>query len=107
MEISYAGQEIPVIYRDDSYENPRQKVQIAVEKLDAEQDEPLAGAVFGLYAAEDIQNWKGKKVVKMGTLIATAETIVNEASEVQKAVFSPDLPLGTVLCERIESADGV
>lgn len=106
VEISYAGQEIPVIYRDDSYENPRQKVQIAVEKLDAEQDEPLAGAVFGLYAAEDIQNWKGKKVVKMGTLIATAETIVNEASEVQKAVFSPDLPLGQYYVKELKAPMG-
>ena len=60
IEISYAGQEVPVIYRDSSYENPRQKVSVEIQKLDAEQNEPLAGAVFGLYAEEDITNYTGK-----------------------------------------------
>lgn len=106
VEIFYAGQEVPVIYRDSSYENPRQKVQIEVEKLDAEQNEPLAGAVFGLYAAEDMQNWKGKTVVKMGTLIATAETTADEAGEVQKAVFSPDLPLGKYYIKELQAPMG-
>lgn len=106
VEIFYAGQEVPVIYRDSSYENLRQKVQIEVEKLDAEQNEPLAGAVFGLYAAEDMQNWKGKTVVKMGTLIATAETTADEAGEVQKAVFSPDLPLGKYYIKELQAPMG-
>ena len=106
VEISYAGQEVPVIYRDSNYENPRQKVQIEVEKLDAEQNEPLAGAVFGLYAAEDMQNWKGKTVVKMGTLIATAETTADEVGEVQKAVFSPDLPLGQYYVKELKAPMG-
>ncbi len=106
VEISYAGQEVPVIYRDSNYENSRQKVQIEVEKLDAEQNEPLAGAVFGLYAAEDMQNWKGKTVVKMGTLIATAETTADEVGEVQKAVFSPDLPLGQYYVKELKAPMG-
>ena len=106
VEISYAGQEVPVIYRDSNYENPRQKVQIEVEKLDAEQNEPLTGAVFGLYAAEDMQNWKGKTVVKKGTLIATAETTVDETGEVQKAVFSPDLPLGQYYLKELKAPMG-
>ena len=87
-----------MIYRDTSYTNPRQKVQIAIEKQDQETGTPLAGAVFGLYAAEDIQNYKGKTVVKAGTLIATAETTVETeadgTSRVRSAVFAPDLPLG-------------
>lgn len=106
VEIAYAGQEVPVIYRDSSYENPRQKVQIEVEKLDAEQNELLAGAVFGLYASGDIQNWRGKTVVKAGTLIATAETTVSEAGEVQKAVFAPDLPLGQYYVKELKAPMG-
>lgn len=106
IEISYAGQEVPVIYRDTSYTNPRQKVQIAIEKQDQETEEALAGAVFGLYAAEDIQNYKGKTVVKAGTLIATAETTVNENGEVRNAVFAPDLPLGQYYAKELKAPYG-
>ena len=106
IEISYAGQEVPVIYRDTSYTNPRQKVQIAIEKQDQETEEALAGAVFGLYAAEDIQNYKGKTVVKAGTLIATAETTVNENGEVRNVVFAPDLPLGQYYAKELKAPYG-
>ena len=110
IEIAYAGQEVPVIYRDTSYTNPRQKVQIAIEKQDQETGTPLAGAVFGLYAAEDIQNYKGKTVVKAGTLIATAETTVETeadgTSRVRSAVFAPDLPLGQYYVKELKAPYG-
>ena len=110
IEISYAGQEVPVIYRDTSYSNPRQKVQIAIEKQDQETEEALAGAVFGLYAAEDIQNYRGKTVVKAGTLIATAETTAETdtagTSKVRSAVFAPDLPLGQYYVKELKAPYG-
>ncbi len=110
IEISYAGQEVPVIYRDTSYTNPRQKVQIAIEKQDQETGEALAGAVFGLYAAEDIQNYRGKTVVKAGTLIATAETTAETdtdgTNKVSSAVFEPDLPLGQYYVKELKAPYG-
>ena len=110
IEISYAGQEVPVIYRDTSYSNPRQKVQIAIEKRDQETGEALSGAVFGLYAAEDIQNCRGKTVVKAGTLIATAETTAETdtagTSKVRSAVFAPDLPLGQYYVKELKAPYG-
>lgn len=106
VEISYAGQEVPVIYRDSSYENPRQKVHVEIQKLDAEQNELLAGAVFGLYAEEDIANYAGKTVVKAGTLIATAETTADEVGDVQKAVFASDLPLGQYYLKELKAPMG-
>lgn len=106
IEISYAGQEVPVIYRDGFYENPRQKVSVEIQKLDAEQNEPLAGAVFGLYAEEDITNYTGKTVVKAGTLIATGETTVGADGQVQKAVFTPDLPLGKYYIKELQAPMG-
>lgn len=110
IEIAYAGQEIPVIYRDTSYTNPRQKVKIAIEKQDQETGTPLAGAVFGLYAAEDIQNYKGKTVVKEGTLLATAETTVQTdesgKERVQSAIFAPDLPLGQYYVKELKAPFG-
>ncbi|MEQ2471256.1 MSCRAMM family protein [Laedolimicola intestinihominis] len=106
VEIAYAGQEVPVIYRDSSYENPRQKVHVEIQKLDAEQNEPLAGAVFGLYAEEDIANYTGKTVIKAGTLIATGETTVGADGQVQKAVFTPDLPLGKYYIKELQAPMG-
>lgn len=110
IEIAYAGQEVPVIYRDTSYTNPRQKVRIAIEKQDQETGDALAGAVFGLYAAEDIQNYRGKTVVKAGTLIATAETTVETdadgTSQVRSAVFAPDLPLGQYYVKELKAPYG-
>lgn len=106
VEIAYAGQEVPVIYRDSSYENPRQKVSVEIQKLDAEQNEPLAGAVFGLYAEKDIANYAGKTVVKAGTLIATGETTVGADGQVQKAVFTPDLPLGKYYIKELQAPMG-
>lgn len=108
--IAYAGQEVPVIYRDTSYTSPRQEVEIAIEKQDQETGTPLAGAVFGLYAAEDIQNCKGKTVVKAGTLLATAETTVQTdesgKERVQSAIFAPDLPLGQYYVKELKAPFG-
>ena len=110
IEIAYAGQEVPVIYRDTSYTNPRQKVRIAIEKQDQETGDALAGAVFGLYAAEDIQNYRGKTVVKAGTLIVTAETTVETdadgTSQVRSAAFAPDLPLGQYYVKELKAPYG-
>ena len=92
IEIAYAGQEVPVIYRDTVYTNPRQRVRICITKQDAQNDNPLAGAVFGLYAEEDIVNYKGKTIVRAGTLIATAETTTGADGLIEDAVFAPELP---------------
>ena len=51
-----------MVYRDSVYQVPRQKVQVEVEKLDAEKETALAGAVFGLYTAETITDWRGREL---------------------------------------------
>ena len=82
VELTYAGQEVPVVYRDSVYQVPRQKVQVEVEKLDAEKETALAGAVFGLYTAETITDWRGRELLKAGTLLGTAETTENSEGQV-------------------------
>ena len=106
IEISYAGQEVPVIYKDTSYNNPRQKVIVEVEKIDADKNIPLAGAVFGLYAAADITDFAGKVVIKADTLVATAKTEADSSGGVQKAVFAPDLPLGQYYIKELQAPAG-
>ena len=52
----YVDDKTPVIYESVTFTNDRQKLDMSVIKKDAEEDTPVAGAVFGLFAAEDIEN---------------------------------------------------
>jgi len=105
IEIAYAGQTVPVIYKDTSYKLPRQKVNVEITKKDRETNDSLAGAVFGLYAGQDIINIKGKTIIKEGTLIAIAETSVDKDA-VLNAVFEADLPLANYYVREISAPMG-
>lgn len=104
--IAYAGQEVPVIYRNTSYTNPRQKVWLEVEKQDASTLKPLSGAVFGLYLKEDLVNENGKVLVKAGAQVAQAKTFENADGEVQNVVFDADLPLAAYEIRELEAPCG-
>lgn len=106
IHIKYAGQTVPVVYKDISYNNPRQKLNIEVTKIDKETKKSLSGAVFGLYAAEDIRTEKGKTLVKTGTLVALAETVRNADGTIKNAVFDPDLPLAKYYVREIRAPYG-
>ncbi|MDA6865051.1 SpaA isopeptide-forming pilin-related protein, partial [Escherichia coli] len=58
-----------VIEKEISVTDERQKVSITVEKQDAEIGNTVAGAVFGIYNAKDIQTKDGKVIVKADTLL--------------------------------------
>ena len=105
VELRYAGEEIPVIYRNLGYVVPRQKVKIEVNKTDADTAEALAGAVFGLYTEKEIINNKGQVVVKPDTLIAKATTS-SDGESIKNAVFSPDLPHGEYYVKELKAPSG-
>lgn len=105
IEITYVGQEVPVIYRDTVYTNPRQQVKIEVSKTDAQTGEKLAGAVFGLYAKDAVKNHAGKTIVKAGTLVATAQTVMKDG-EVKNAVFSANVPAGMYEVRELKAPEG-
>ena len=69
--------------------NPRRKVRVEVLKTDLETGEPLAGAVIGLYAEEDIRNAQGTVLIRKGTLLESSLTAADGL-----AVFESDLPYG-------------
>lgn len=85
---AYAGQDTPVIEQTATFENDRQRVEIAVVKKDAENGATVEGAVFGLYAKADILA-HGEVIVKADTLLGKAMT-----GEDGKAAFDLDLPFG-------------
>ena len=69
----YEDQKTPVIEQEVLLKNERQKAKISVVKRDAETKKEIKGAVFGLYAKEDIQVGN-QTLVKADTLIGKAET---------------------------------
>lgn len=85
---SYKDQDTPVIEQTAEFENDRQKVEIAVVKKDAKNNTTVAGAVFGLYAKQDIQA-HGEVIVKADELLGEAVS-----GEDGKAVFDLDVPFG-------------
>ena len=58
-EIKYQGQEVAVDYVSMELENKRQKIELVLTKQSKETKEPVQGAVFGLYAEEDILDLTG------------------------------------------------
>ena len=100
-EFTYADQNTPVVFDEVSYTNERQKVAITVEKQDAETADVVAGAVFGIYNAEDIKDRSGKVLVAANTLLQEMTT-----DAVGQAVCSLDLPLGQYYVKELKAPLG-
>lgn len=87
--LSYAGQNVEVVFSDVTFTNDRQKADVSVVKKDKDTENPLLGGVFAMYAGSDITDADGNVVVKKGTLIEKATTGADG-----KAAFNADLPIG-------------
>lgn len=87
--LSYAGQNVEVVFSEKTFTNERQKAKVTVVKRDKDTQNPLNGGIFGLYAGSDIKSVDGVVVVKKGALIERATT-----GEDGKATFTADLPIG-------------
>ena len=97
----YADDETPVIYDTKTFMDEREKLELVVEKRDAEDDRAIEGAVFGLYAAEDIKTRDGKVVVEAGTLL---EQATSDADGLIK--FTKDYPFGKYTAKEIKTPAG-
>ena len=97
---TYKDQETPVIEQTATFENERQKVEISVEKQDADTEKAVAGAEFGLYAKNDIEA-HGTVIVKAGSLLGKAVS-----GEDGKAVFTQDLPFGEYYIKELAAPNG-
>ena len=97
---SYADQDTPVIKQEAVFTNDRQKVEVSVVKRDAETKAGVEGAVFGLYAKEDILA-HGEVAVKADTLLGKALS-----GEDGKAVFALDVPFGNYYIKELTAPAG-
>lgn len=100
-EINYVDQHTKVVYAGMSAYNERQKVKITVTKSDADTGKTLEGAIFGLYAMEDIRNHEGKTIVEKDSLIEKAVS-----GKDGTCTFISDLPLGQYCVKEIEAPKG-
>ena len=91
----------PVIKESLTFSDDRQKLDMSVTKLDAEDNTPIAGAVFGLYADEDIKNVDGKVIIEKGTLLEKATSDENG-----KIAFVKDYPFAKYVAKEIEKPAG-
>ena len=87
--LSYAGQNVEVVFSNVTFTNDRQKADVSVVKKDKDTENPLSGGVFAMYAGSDITDADGNVVVKKGALIEKATTGADG-----KAAFNADLPIG-------------
>ena len=97
----FADDETPVIYDTKTFKDEREKLSLVVEKRDAEDDRAIEGAVFGLYAGEDIKTRDGKVIVEAGTLL---EEATSDADGLVK--FTKDYPFAKYVAKEIKAPDG-
>ena len=98
---AYVDDKTPVIYETATFVNERQKIDMSIIKKDAEEDTPVAGAVFGLYAAEAIKTIDGDVIVESGTHL---ETAVSDANG--RIVFEKDYPFAVYEAKELEAPKG-
>lgn len=99
--LEYADQNTPVVFENTSFKNERQKINILINKLDAESNTPLSGAIFGLYAKKDIMDINDKVLIKANDLIETAIS-----DDDGKITFNADLPLTKFYTKEIKAPIG-
>ncbi len=86
--LSYAGQTVEKVFGDLTFTNARQKARVTILKQDNVTKNPLAGGIYGLYAAQDITDVNGTIVVRKDTFIEKVTTGANG-----EAVYQSDLPI--------------
>ena len=101
VELTYKDQNTSIVFDDSSFTNKRQKVELSVQKEDAETSTPLSGALFGLYAKTDIQDAAGNVVVQADELIYQTDS-----GEDGIAAFDVDLPLSEYYAKELKAPIG-
>ena len=96
-------QNTPVVVYDKDWQNNRQRVEVNVLKKEKDSDRTLEGAIFGLFAKEDIKSeTTGKVLIEADEIIELKST-----DEEGKITFVADLPIGaTYYVKELYAPDG-
>lgn len=106
VELTYAGQEVEITETSISFHNERQKVEISLEKILAQDERfqlgmngEILSVQFGLFAAEDLTAADGSVIPADGLM-----EIIN-CDENGSVVFQTDIPVGAKLYVKEVSTD--
>ena len=103
VDLTYMDQNTPVVVYDKDWQNNRQRVEVSVLKKEKDSDRTLEGAIFGLFAKEDIKSeTTGKVLIEANEIIELKST-----DEEGKITFVADLPIGaTYYVKELYAPDG-
>ncbi|MDD2979270.1 MAG: SpaA isopeptide-forming pilin-related protein [Hespellia sp.] len=99
--LEYAEQDVELVYHDSDFANERQKTALSLIKKSTKEEKTVEGAVYGLYAKEDIASAEGQILAEADTLIETQTTDAEG-----KISFGSDLPLDTYYVKETKAAPG-
>ena len=103
VDLTYMDQNTPVVVYDKDWQNNRQRVEVSVLKKEKDSDRTLEGAIFGLFAKDDIKSeTTGKVLIEANEIIELKST-----DEEGKITFVADLPIGaTYYVKELYAPDG-
>lgn len=99
--LTYAGQTAAITSESQEVNDALSNAEVSVEKIDEETKKGLGNTYFGLYAAEDIVNAAGTKVVSADQLVAAVKTDSNGTGK-----FDIDIPYGSYYVKELQTRDG-
>lgn len=106
--LSYADQSTPVVMDDSAcYHNQRQQISLSLIKQNRNQ-QALSGAIFGLYAAEDIYGYVPTDASSLSAPLILADTLVETVTTALDgtAIFLSSLPCGKYYIRELTPPDG-
>ena len=113
--LSYENQDTPIVFaKDTSYINARQKVEIRIHKKTNHpegENTPIEGAVFGLYAAENLYGYavsNDRMVTPYSDPYIKKDQLLEvlASDEQGLAVFRADVPNGRYYVKELQPAPG-
>ncbi len=90
VELSYADQNTEIVYGAADFVNARVKTEISLVKTDSETTYPVSGAVYGIYAAEDIAKVNGGELKPAQAASSSAVETDGSATASGSAVASTE-----------------
>ncbi|MCM1159561.1 MAG: SpaA isopeptide-forming pilin-related protein [Clostridium sp.] len=103
VELSYADQNTEIVYGDAEFVNARVKTELSLVKTDSETTNPVSGAVYGIYAAEDIVKVNGGQLKPAQA--ASSSAAVADGSTADDGAISSTEESGAASGDAVDGAD--
>jgi len=89
VDLTYVDQNTPVVVYDKDWQNNRQRVEVNVLKKEKDSDRTLEGAIFGLFAKEDIKSeTTGKVLIEADEIIELKSTDEEGSDDITSSLLN-------------------